>query len=149
MSDYQYKTCGLDNVTVTGLPPITDDDGNTVHTIPNINLLHKAIARIIISQPFGMSGKELRFLRTEMGLTQSELADIVHREPLAISRWERNETEFDSNAEVIIRALSCAELGLGACPDIRQLTRQVTPSAVNHPIIIDGSDPKDYRPLAA
>jgi transcriptional regulator with XRE-family HTH domain len=50
-----------------------------------------------------MTGKELRFLRTEMGMTQAELAKIVHREPLTISRWERSEDEIDSNAEVLVR----------------------------------------------
>ncbi|MEQ9023004.1 MAG: transcriptional regulator, partial [Pseudomonadales bacterium] len=72
MADYQYKACGLDNVLIRGFEPVIDDDGHKVFRVPNINLLHKAIAAAIVEQPVGMTGSELRFLRTEMGLTQSE-----------------------------------------------------------------------------
>lgn len=149
MSDYHYKACGLDNVIIRGLDPVIDDDGHKVHRIPNINQLHKVIAEAIVRLPFAMGGKELRFLRTELGFTQSELARIVHREPLAISRWERGEIEIDSNAEVVIRMLTCEKLDINACDGVQQVAGFVVPSADSSPILIDGSDPSHYRPLAA
>jgi transcriptional regulator with XRE-family HTH domain len=85
-------------------------------TIPNVNGLHKAIAQGITHRHSAMIGRELRFLRTEMGMTQAELALIVHREPLAISRWERGEVEIDSNAETLIRLHATDRLGLSHVP---------------------------------
>ena len=57
-----------------------DDAGEQVVTIRNVAGLHKAIATAIVMKRANMTGKELRFLRTEMGMTQAELADVVHRE---------------------------------------------------------------------
>lgn len=149
MSDYQYKASGLDNVFIRGLDPVIDDDGHKVYRIPNVNRLHLAIAKAIVSLPVAMSGKALRFLRTEIGLTQAELARVVHREPLAISRWERSEIEIDSNAEVVIRMLACEMLQLSTCDGVRQVAEFVVHSTMSVPIVIDGSDPTDYRQLAA
>ena len=113
MSPYHYTECGLDHVMINGVQFIQDDAGESVTTIPNIDGLHRAIATGIVSKSGNLTGKELRFLRTEMGMTQAELAAIVHREPLAISRWERGETELiDANAETLIRLFAKEKLNL-------------------------------------
>jgi transcriptional regulator with XRE-family HTH domain len=96
-----------------------------------------------------MSGSELRFLRTEMGLTQAELASLVHREPLAVSRWERGEVPLDSNAEAVIRLHAIELLNIGESPSVREISSWCVPSAVHAPIQIDGSDPSNYQPQAA
>jgi len=36
-------------------------------------------------------GSELRRLRTEAGLTQAQVAELVGRDPNTIARWERGE----------------------------------------------------------
>jgi transcriptional regulator with XRE-family HTH domain len=149
MSTYRYTECGLDNVEIDGVAFVTDDSGEPVVRIPNVNGLHQAIALGIVSRPHGMSGKELRFLRTEMGMTQAELADMIHREPLTISRWERNESPIDSNAETLIRAYAIEVLNLDVEASIRDLSGWSVPSASEEQIQIDGSDPHNYRPIAA
>lgn len=93
-----------------------------------------------------MAGKELRFLRTEMGMTQAELADMIHRESLTISRWERNENPIDPNAETLIRKYAIEALDLDLDADIKELSGWSIPSASQQPIEIDGSDPFNYRP---
>jgi transcriptional regulator with XRE-family HTH domain len=93
-----------------------------------------------------MTGKELRFLRTEMGLTQAELAAIVHREPLAMSRWERGEVEqIDTNAETLIRLHAREVLKLDVMPPSGN--RRLERASCDDTTAIDGSDPNDYRPL--
>src|SRR5665811_918887 len=72
------------SVYIDGVMPCVDDDGDTVITILNVKGLHKAIAEGIIAHKAGMSGKEMRFLRTEAGMTQSELAQIVHHDAQSI-----------------------------------------------------------------
>lgn len=148
MSAYRYTESGLDNVMIQGLNYVRDDAGNDVVTIPNIDGLHRAIAAGIIEQDGSMTGKELRFLRTEMGMTQAELAAIVHREALAISRWERGEVEqIDANAETLIRLVARETLKLDGQSSVKDIAGRSVPSALTSPLVIDGSDTDNYRPL--
>lgn len=148
MIEYRYTECGLDNVVVEGVSFVQDDKGETVVRIPNINGLHRAIAVAIVRRGMMMSGREMRFLRAEMGMTQAELADMIHREPLTISRWERGETEIDANAETLIRLHAIERLALDVHDGVSEISGRSVPSAVQAPIVIDGSDPNNYQ-LAA
>ncbi len=148
MSTYRYTDSGLDNVMIEGVNFVHDDSGEECLMIPNINGLHKTIAYGIIVRRAGMSGRELRFIRTEMGMTQAELATMLHREALAISRWERGECPIDANAETVVRLYAIQALKLPDSPDVREIAGWCVPSAETPPIIIDGSDPSNYK-LAA
>lgn len=148
MKAYRYTESGLDNVVVQGVDFVTDDAGEEGVTIPNIAGLHKAIATAIVMKPTNLTGKELRFLRTEMGLTQAELAVIVHREPLAMSRWERGEVEqIDTNAETLIRLHAREVLDLDVDASVKVIAGWSVPKAMTPQLVIDGSDPDNYRPL--
>lgn len=148
MSEYRYTECGLDNVIIAGVSFVSDDAGEAVVRIPNVNGLHRAIALAIITRKAMMNGGELRFLRSEMGMTQAELAAMIHREPLTISRWERAETEIDANAETLIRLHAIERLELEVDDEVSAISGWSIPSAVQKPILIDGSDPDHYQ-LAA
>jgi len=148
MRTFRYTASGLDNVTIQGVSFPMDDAGEECIVIPNINGLHKAIAHGIVTRRSSMSGKELRFLRTEMGMTQAELANMLHREPLAISRWERAENPIDANAEALVRLHAIKSLSLPDHQDVREIAGWCIPSAETPPIVIDGSDPSNYK-LAA
>jgi transcriptional regulator with XRE-family HTH domain len=148
MSDYRYMECGLENVVISGVSFVEDDNGDSVIRIPNIMGLHRAIATGIVTRKAMMNGREMRFLRSEMGMTQAELAVMIHREPLTISRWERGETEIDANAETLIRLHAIRELKLDVDEDVGEISGWSVPSAVEHPINIDGSDPENYQVAA-
>ncbi|MGC4409950.1 transcriptional regulator [Rhizobium rosettiformans] len=137
--DHHYTECGLMNVFISGIDVCVDDDGDEVVSIPAVNELHRVIAHGIVSHSKGMSGEELRFLRTEMGLTQTELANHVHRDKQSLGRWERGEIELDGSAEALIRRLAIEKLQL---PDagIDELSRRSVPSAVPQPIQISKVD---------
>lgn len=149
MATYRYTESGLDNVIIHGAELVVDDDGEEVVSIPNINGLHKAIAESILLRQSSMSGKELRFIRTEMGLTQAELAEIVHREPLSVSRWERGETPIDHNAQALIRLMAIERLDIDTEVSVQELTGWCVPTARETRIDIDGHDPDRYQPIAA
>lgn len=148
MNSYRYTDCGLDNVIIDGVSFVADDAGEEVLSIPNINGLHHVIALGIVTREVMMSGREMRFLRTEMGVTQAELAAMIHREPLTISRWERGETDIDANAETIVRLLANEKLGLDMTDHVGAISGWSIPSATSRPIHIDGTDPDNYK-LAA
>lgn len=127
--EHHYTECGLMNVFISGIEVQTDDDGDEVIIVPAVNELHHVIATGIVNHPKGISGDELRFLRTEMGLTQSELSGLVHRDKQSIGRWERGEVEIDSPSETLIRrlaieSLACRKWRLRNCPSAAFLLRK-------------------------
>lgn len=146
---YRYTECGLDNVFVYGVEPAIDDHGKKVFGVDNINGLHREISHTIVTQNAAMTGKQLRFIRTEMGLTQAELAKLVHKEPLTVGRWERDENPIDENADTLIRLIAIERIGLDPKISVEELSGLSVPRAAAQPIDIDGSDPNNYRPVAA
>jgi len=145
---YRYTECGLDNVFIEGLDVVTDDHGEEVYGIPNILTLHKMIAEAIITNATGMSGKELRFLRTEMGYTQEQLADLLQIERITMGRWERGDKAVNANAETVIRLLAAEKLEIGLDISVEKMTKSSVWSSELTEIRIDGSDPENYRPIA-
>lgn len=135
-TDHHYTECGLMNVFISGIEVALDGDGDQVISIPSINELHQVIALGIVNHAKGISGAELRFLRTEMGLTQAELSCLVHRDKQSIGRWERGEVEIDSSAEAIIRRLAIEKLTLAIDAGIDELSRRSVPTAQPQPIQI-------------
>ena len=149
MQAYHYTECGLDNVFIDGLEAVNDHADEPTITIPAIGLLHKVIAESIINRPFKITGKELRFLRTEMGLTQDGLARILKVTNITVSRWEREETAIKDTAEMLVRLMAAQELGLDKTMNVNEVSEKVTSSPKNANIRIDGRDPHRYQPLAA
>ena len=141
---YHYKESGLDNVLIEGVSPCVDDDGDAVVTVPNIAGLHRTIASAIVNHTAGISGKEFRFLRTEMGMTQAELAEIVHHDAHSVGRWERSEHPIEPAAEALIRRLAIERLRL-ADVGIEDLSRRCVAAAAPQRILIDGHDPSNYK----
>lgn len=144
---YRYTESGLDNVEILNMPVVSDDAGGKVYEVPNVNGLHKLIAHCIVTSKGSMSGKELRFIRTEMGLTQAELAELVKKDHQTVGRWERGDTSVDQNAEFLIRMLAADKLGLDLKMSVEDVARRCVPSAKFRIIAIDGSDPTNYRPM--
>jgi transcriptional regulator with XRE-family HTH domain len=147
--EFHYTASGLDNVILVGLPECVADDGDTCVTIPRVNMLHKAIATGIVTRNGGMSGQEMKFLRTLMGMTQAELAKAVNRDAQTIGRWERGEFENDPNAEALVRLIAAERLELDLKAPIEDVTGWCIQRADTPTIRIDASDPNNYRPIAA
>jgi transcriptional regulator with XRE-family HTH domain len=148
MADHHYTECGLQNVYISGIQKVVDDEGDEVILIPAINNLHRVIAEGIVSHQKGMDGSELRFLRSEMGYTQSELAALVHRDKQTIGRWERAESEIDSTSEAVIRKLAIERLKLSVTLGMDQLSKSSVPTAETQPIKISASN-GGYELIAA
>ncbi len=149
MQRYHYTECGLDNVVIVGVDFLTADDGEEVIVIPAAGRLHKAIAEGILKRNSAMSGKELRFLRTEMGMTQAQLAQFLHRDVQTVARWEKGEVTLDGNAETLVRLLASEKLEIPLDTDMISLSKWSTPSAGTREIMIEGSPDGEYRPVAA
>jgi putative transcriptional regulator len=102
---YQYRECGLDNVwLVGGVEHVETPRGSGV-TINDVEGLHRVIGDILVREKKNLSGKEFRFLRHEINLTQSNLAAILGVDVQTVGRWERNECEIPGPAQGLVRLL--------------------------------------------
>ena len=103
---YHYTECGLDNIyLMNGVDIVATPRGEGVN-IRNIEGLHQAIGRILVRDKKNLNGKEFRFLRHEMNLTQQNLAAILGVNVQSIARWEKGETKrIDGPAQGLMRVL--------------------------------------------
>lgn len=145
--EYKYDESGLENVVIHDMRLVVDDAGDEVYSIPNVMGLHSVIAHCIVTHQHGISPKELRFLRTEMGLTQGQLAEVLKKDHQTVGRWERGEVPIDETAEVLIRLLAAERLELDLDMPLAEVAKRCVPSAEFQMIAIDGSDPQNWRPL--
>jgi len=91
---YHYTMCGLDNVYLKG-PGVQVKEskhGETV-TIAHMDELHKLIAIHIATRNFNLTGKELRFLRVQLDLSQAKFATLIESTKQNIGRYERDDLE--------------------------------------------------------
>ncbi len=146
--DYRYTESGLDNVVICDLEVKTDASGEKIYCLQYINKLHKAIATGILTKNSGISAEELRFLRTEMGYSQEELADVMKVSRATINRWENNK-RVDPNTEFVLRMLAAEKLGVDINKSVKELADSCVWKAEVSTIRIKGSDPKNYAPIAA
>lgn len=103
---YHYKVCGLDNVFLYGgVDYIKTARGSSVH-IKDVEGLHKAIGHWLVHEKKSLNGKEFRFLRHEINLTQQNLASLLGTDVQNIGRWEREEGDkIPGPAQAVIRLL--------------------------------------------
>lgn len=146
--DYRYDECGLDNVILEGFPVQIDDDGDEVITVPDIHVLHRVLAYAVATKEGGLNPSEIRFLRTEMGLSQAELANVVGCDGQTVGRWERAETPISQPAEMVLRVLAI-EHAEGDDLPIEEIARRTVYSAVQKPYVIDATSPGDYHQKVA
>jgi DNA-binding XRE family transcriptional regulator len=60
-----------------------------------------------------LSGKEFRFLRTELLLSQATLARVLDVKELTIGRWEKEQNPIPRSAETVVRMLFAESIGQG------------------------------------
>lgn len=88
MKLYRYTGCGLDNVYLANGYMIHKTPYGRGVSIEKADELHKEIARAIILNPAPIRGRELRFLRAQMDLSQAGLGKIMGVTRPTMARWE-------------------------------------------------------------
>ncbi len=112
---YQYKECGLDNIYLSnGFCRLSGGRGQSV-SIEDIEGLHRAIGEWIARDKKFLDGREARFLRQEMGLSQAQLAMLLGINEQSIARWEKKRLEkaqkIPADSERMIRFLYLETIG--------------------------------------
>jgi DNA-binding transcriptional regulator YiaG len=100
---YHYTECGLDDVyLMSGYEEVQVDDDVAV-AVKHVPELHKAIGHALVTAKKVLSGKELRFLRKEMDLTQDEVARLVGVTDQSVARWEKDQVQIPEAADYLLR----------------------------------------------
>lgn len=101
---FHYTFCGLDNIwLIKGV--VINQDGS--YSIPFLDELHDCIALTLVTKAQKLTGKEFRFIRKELGLTQKDISDEFGLDVQTVARWEKGETKGASfnPADRLIRML--------------------------------------------
>lgn len=102
---YHYTGCGLDNIyLLSGFELHETPYGGGV-SIKNVQKLHAAIGAYLCERKKLLSGQELRFIRTEMDLTQSELGRLLGCSSQQIARYEKEQSAVTGPADRLIRMI--------------------------------------------
>ena len=108
---YQYTESGLDNVWLDGgVVRRKSPYGGTV-AIQDVDGLHEAIGRLLCEKPDRLSGKEFRFLRTELDLSRKGFAGLVDMTDKAVEKWESGDEVKNGPADRLIRQLYLESIG--------------------------------------
>ncbi len=110
---YHYTQCGLDNVWLeNGYKKKKTAYGQAV-AIEGADGLHQTLALELIAKQGRLSGKELKFLRVAMGLSQGGLGKLLGATEQSVSLWERT-GKVPQAADGLTRLLASEKLN-GNC----------------------------------
>lgn len=105
---YHYTESGLQNIwLVNGYTKRQTSSGEAV-AIHDADELHEAIGRTLAMRPH-LTGAGLRFLRTELGLSQKRMGEMVGASEETVSLWERK-GRMPKASDRIIRAVYLEKL---------------------------------------
>lgn len=102
---YHYRECGLDNVyLLNGFHFEKTPHGRVVH-IEDMDDLHRAIGEFLVFERKKLTGREFRYLRHELNLSQRMLGLMFSVTELTVARWEKAECAIQGAADRMIRVL--------------------------------------------
>jgi len=105
---YHYTLCGLDNVWLTnGYTECETAYGPGVK-IDDSEQLDHAVAMAIVDKSATLNGRELRFLRQMMCLSQVDLAQRLGTTEQTLARWEKRQVPFPATADKLLRGFYLA-----------------------------------------
>lgn len=104
-NNYHYTESGLDNIWLANGYEFVDLPSGKHLKIRDIEGLHQEIGRNLTENKKNLTGKEIRFLRQEMLLSQTSLAKLLDVTEQTVHRWEKGKAEIKKIAELFIRLL--------------------------------------------
>ena len=102
---YHYTECGLDDIYLrSGYQRETTPYGDGV-SVRHVDELHDAIGQFLVTARKELSGKEIRFLRKQMDLTQAELGLLIGVSDQQVARCEKEQSEMARSSDYLLRTI--------------------------------------------
>ena len=73
--------------------------------------MHRAIGQFLAREKKSLSGREFRFLRHELDLSQARLAALFGVDAQSVARWEKGRVKIPGAVERMIRAVYDEHIG--------------------------------------
>ncbi len=109
---YHYMESGFDNVYLEDVCVYRCKCGEFFPSIPSIVDLHTAIGRMVIQKPTALNGKEITFLRKNIGLNARTFAEYMGIDKSTFSRWENSQQKLAKPNDRFIRLIYAQLKGL-------------------------------------
>lgn len=96
--------CGIPDVFLSGVP--VSRCGHCGHyeaTVPNLERLHGALARLLAEQPHRLTPQQVRFMRKWKGWSGKDFAGIMGVTPETVSRWENGQKQMQRHTEAYFK----------------------------------------------
>ena len=101
--DHHYVESGLDNIILKGIEICKCSCGEEIVIIPKIAQLNGLVGLGLIKKKALLTGKEIRFLRKNIGLTAKKLSSYLGVDNATISRWENGNQNIDKTNDRFLR----------------------------------------------
>ena len=102
--NYKYNDCGLDYVTLVNVEiRRCANCGESEVVIPNLEDLHRVLARLIAKRAGRLRGREIRFLRKFLGFSRVDAAEALMVTAETMSRWENDKRDIGDPYQALLR----------------------------------------------
>lgn len=106
MERYHYTGACLNNIyLLNGFTEFSYGEDVAV-SVDNVEGLHRAIATAILNKSEKINASEIRFLRTEMDIPQTEMASLLGIDVQTLATWERGLHNISGPADRLFRMLA-------------------------------------------
>ena len=102
MNGYHYTQCGLDDIWLVNGYEIYDTPYGKGVSVQDVEGLSDLIAISLTEKPAPLTGKEFRFLRLALEMSQKRIGELVGKEAQTIANWEKSE-KLHQDADFLIR----------------------------------------------
>ena len=102
MNGYHYRECGLDNVWLLNGYELHDTPYGKGVSFVDVEGLDAAIAKALTEKPAPLTGRELRFLRIMLDMSQKSLGELFGKSAQTVALWEKSEA-LNPEVEYLIR----------------------------------------------
>ena len=107
---HHYTTCGLDSVyLVNGFEYHATGYGPGV-SIRDLDGLHRAIGTHLVGLKRELTGREFRFLRIELDMSQKTLGVIFKKTDQAVAKWEKG-NKVPREVDILLRNIYMESIG--------------------------------------
>lgn len=104
---YHYIECGLSNVYLSKINVWSCGECGAIEAeIPSIEILHREIARLLVTKKSRLNDTEFRFLRTYLGLSGKDFAMRLGVTPETVSRWENKKVDIPLSVDSLLRHMA-------------------------------------------
>ena len=105
-----YEGCGLENIWLLDGFSLIHRNGEELTQVEDVEGLHKAISLHLVRHRKALTGREIKFIRRSIDLTQGELAHQLGTGVETVARWEKDKFNIPGPEDRLLRIITLLAL---------------------------------------